>query len=285
MHHIFLEFTELEPGVKSVEDLKYVIRDEKQTAFVMSAVVARFIKDALIMNHTIISLKNCRFAFEGGAEFVEFDSKGKSKIYTEQPDWFITPGAFARSQWLVNHELHDLATPQFISTFIEMFPDVKKRREHCNILFNLQLDDVNSRSKTLLTTGKTGNKTRNSTKPKIVDLGSYELFSQFFARLKSAVDADIFPTVQVLTGIDDVVKVPATLKNAARTWFKAISSELPPNSKRVGAGNSALFCAPVRQKIQQIESYGIERYYQYLSKTIAEAGEQFITDFNVKFPA
>lgn len=81
------------------------------------------------------------------------------------------------------------------------------------------------------------------------------------------------------------LKCLATLKNAARTWFKAISSELPPNSKRVGAGNSALFCAPVRQKIQQIESYGIERYYQYLSKTIAEAGEQFITDFNVKFPA
>ncbi|MDI3360600.1 hypothetical protein QQF21_21815 [Lelliottia sp. V89_10] len=279
MYHLFLEFDNLEPGVKSVEDLKYVIRDDKHTAFVMSAVVARFIKDALIMNQTITSLKNCRFAFANGAEFVEFDSKGQSTRFTDTPDWFITPGAFARSQWLVNHELHDLMTPQFISTFLEMFSDVKKRREHCNLLFDLQLEESPKRGKPGV---KAARQTRGSTKQKISDLGSFELFSQFFTRLKKAVEANQFPTVQVLTDIDEVAKVPAPLKSAVRTWFKAISSELPPNSKRVGAGNAALFCAPVRAQIQHIEAYGVERYYKKLSKAIADGGERYIADFTFK---
>ncbi|POZ18592.1 hypothetical protein C3Z09_03895 [Lelliottia aquatilis] len=279
MYHLFLEFDSLEPGVKSVEDLKYVIRDDKHTAFVMSAVVARFIKDALIMNHTIISLKNCRFAFDGGAEFVEFDDKGQATLFTETPDWFVTPGEFARSQWLVNHELHDLMTPQFIATFLEMFSDVKKRREHCNVLFDLQLEDNRKRGKT---DAKPANKPRGSTKQKIFDLGSFELFSQFFTRLKKSVDANQFPTVQVLTDIAEVSKVPASLKSAVRTWFKAISSEMPPNTKRVGAGNAELFCAPIRAQVQQIEAYGVERYYKKLSKAIADGGDRYIADFTFK---
>ncbi|MRS88746.1 hypothetical protein GJV04_01660 [Enterobacteriaceae bacterium RIT714] len=282
MYHLFLEFDNLEPGVKSVEDLKYVIREDQHTAFVMSAVVARFVKDALIMNHTIISLKNCRFAFEGGKEFVEFDGKGRSKIFTDTPDWFITPGAFARSQWLVNHELHDLVTPQFISTFLEMFADVKKRREHCNLLFDLQLDEGHLNGRSVSSKSKPENRRRGSTKQKVSDLGSFELFSQFFSRLKKAAEANQFPTVQRLTDTAEVAKVPAALKSAVRTWFKAISSELPPNSKRVGAGNPELFCAPVRAQIQLIENYGLERYYKKLSKAIADAGDQYITDFTFK---
>ncbi|SAE22943.1 Uncharacterised protein [Enterobacter cloacae] len=41
-----------------------------------------------------------------------------------------------------------------------------------------------------------------------------------------------------------------------------------------------LFCAPVREQIQQIEAIGLEKYYKGLSKAIADAGDGFITDFS-----
>lgn len=120
--------------------------------------------------------------------------------------------------------------------------------------------------------------------PKVADLGSFELFSQFFSRLKTAVDADNFPTLQILTDSEDVTKVPNSLKGAVRTWFKAITGELPPNNKRVEAGNAELFCAPVREHIKQVEAYGLENYYQQLSQAIHEAQEAYIADFTFRLP-
>jgi hypothetical protein len=98
--------------------------------------------------------------------------------------------------------------------------------------------------------------------------------------MKTAVNANEFPTLQVLTGQEDLTKAPHSLKQGIRTWFKAITGDLPPNNKRVGAGNAVLFCAPVREQIQQIEAIGLEKYYQGLSKAIADAGDGFITDFS-----
>ncbi|MDU6454478.1 MAG: hypothetical protein E6543_24400, partial [Enterobacter hormaechei] len=128
--------------------------------------------------------------------------------------------------------------------------------------------------------GKMGNKNGKTTKPRVTDLGSFELFTAFFARMKTAVNANEFPTLQVLTGQEDLTKAPHSLKQGIRTWFKAITGDLPPNNKRVGAGNAVLFCAPVREQIQQIEAIGLEKYYQGLSKAIADAGDGFITDFS-----
>ncbi|GKX54609.1 hypothetical protein SOASR030_07210 [Leminorella grimontii] len=286
MFHIFLEFSDLEPGVKSVEDLNYVLRDaDRQSAFVMSHEVAKFVKDAMTFGNPIKTFKNCRFAFNDGAEFVEFDGSGKPKKFADPiPAWFQTPNQFARGQWLINHELHDLITPEFITTFLEMFQDVKKRREHCNLLFDLQLNDPSSREKPAPSTNRSGNKNGITTKPKVADLQSFEIFAQFFNRLKTAVNADQFPTLQVLTNSENVAKVPNALKGSVRTWFKSITGELPPNNKRVEAGNAELFCAPIRQHIHQIESYGLETYYRALSQAIAQAGEQFIADFAFKFP-
>ena len=98
--------------------------------------------------------------------------------------------------------------------------------------------------------------------------------------MKTAVNANEFPTLQVLTGQKDLAKAPHSLKQGIRTWFKGITGDLPPNNKRVGAGNAVLFCAPVREQIQQIEAIGLEKYYQGLSKAIADAGDGFITDFS-----
>ena len=61
---------------------------------------------------------------------------------------------------------------------------------------------------------------------------------------------------------------------------------------RVGLLAGALFFCPVihsasnqelskvREQIQQIEAIGLEKYYQGLSKAIADAGDGFITDFS-----
>lgn len=284
MYHLFLEFHSLKPGVPDVQALMNVIRSEEQTAFVISPEVVKFVNDALIVNTTITSFKNCRFAFNEGAEFVEFDGKGKSRRFTEPPAWFITPNDFARGQWLINHALADYGTKEFISAFIAKFPNVKERREHCDLLFDLQLEKTPSAAHPPATGRKSGNKNRITTKPKIFDLGSQEIFNRFIERLETAVKSNQFPTLQVLTGHDDIAKAPNTLKGSVRTWFKAITGELPPNNKRVEAGNVELFCAPIREQLRHVEAVGKARYYQSLSQAIEEAGEQFIADFTFKFP-
>lgn len=282
MSHIFFEF-DLEPGVKSVADLNYVLRDsDKKTAFVMSAEVAKFVKDALIINDTIISFKNCCFAFEKGAEFVEFDRKGQSVRFSEPvPAWFIKPSLFARSDWLDNHALADLPAPEFIKAFIEKFPDLHERRKHADYLFDLQLHNI--KPQPAIASKTPGNTSGKSTKPKVTELGSFQLFQQFFERLKAAVMADKFPTLNVLSASDDVSKVPGNYRQALRTAMKAVTNELPVNNKRLAAGNPALFCAPVREKIAEVEAIGLEPYYQALSKAIAEAKGSYIADFSFEY--
>lgn len=83
--------------------------------------------------------------------------------------------------------------------------------------------------------------------------------------------------------MDNLAKAPHNLKQGIRTWFKAIAGDLPPNNKRVEAGNTVLFCAPLREQIQRIEARGLEHYYQGLSKAIAEAGDGFISDFTYTY--
>ena len=277
MTHIFYEFTSLKPGVPTVETLMQVINSSAFTSFVIGPEVVDFVKKALIVNTTISSFKNCRFAFDDGAHFIEFDAKGKSKRYDEIPDWFVSPAEFSRTQWLINHNLSDVSAKQFIDALMAW--PLKERRAHCNLLFGLDLHKTGVVPAAASTAGKIGNKNGKTTKPKIIDLGSFELFNQFFERMKTAVYADEFPTLQVLTGIDNLAKAPNNLKQGIRTWFKAITGDLPPNNKRVEAGNAVLFCAPVREQIQQIEALGLEKYYLGLSKAIDEAGEQFIADF------
>lgn len=282
MTHIFYEFTSLKPGVPDVETLMQVINSSAVTSFVMGPEVVDFVKKALIVNTTIISFKNCRFAFDDGAHFIEFDSKGKSKRFDEVPEWFVSPADFSRTQWLINHNLSDVMATTFIDVLMS-YP-LKERRAHCNLLFGLDLHKTGIVPSSAPAANKIGNKNGKTTKPKIIDLGSFELFNQFFDRLKTAVVADQFPTLQVLTGIDNLSKAPNNLKQGLRTWFKAITGDLPPNNKRVEAGNAGLFCAPVREQLQQIEAIGLEAYYAGLSRAINEAGEQYITDFTYTHP-
>ncbi|MEB6380473.1 hypothetical protein MXM41_16260 [Leclercia adecarboxylata] len=278
MTHIFYEFTSLKPGVPDVETLMQVINSSAETSFVIGPEVVDFVKKALIVNTTIISFKNCRFAFDNGTHFIEFDGKGKSKRYNEVPAWFVSPADFSRSRWLINHKLSDVMATKFIDVLMS-YP-LKERRAHCNLLFGLDLQKAGIVPSSVPSASKIGNKNGKTTKPKIIELGSFELFSQFFARLKSAVAEDRFPTLQVLTGIENLSKAPNSLKQGIRTWFKAITGDLPPNNKRVEAGNAGLFCAPVREQLQQIEAIGLENYYAGLARAINDAGEQYIADFS-----
>ncbi|HHA2008462.1 hypothetical protein [Enterobacter quasimori] len=281
MTHIFYEFPSLKPGVPDVETLMEVIKSSELTSFVIGAEVVDFVKKALIVNTTIGSFKNCYFAFDNGTHFLEFDGKGKSKRFNDVPNWFVSPAEFSRTQWLINHDLADVKATQFIDVLMS-YP-LKERRAHCNLLFGLELEKVNAVPAAASKAGRIGNKNGKTTKPRVTDLGSFELFSQFFARMKTAVLADEFPTLQVLTGMDNMAKAPHNLKQGIRTWFKAITGDLPPNNKRVEAGNAVLFCAPIREHIQQIETVGLANYYQGLSKAIAAAGDGFISDFTYTY--
>ncbi|EHN8828098.1 hypothetical protein KKZ89_14220 [Enterobacter bugandensis] len=280
--HTFYEFSELEPGVKTIDQLLAAIASESVTAYVFGGELVRFVKGLLKMK-PVIQLKNCRFAFDNGTRFVEIDGRGNVKEFEpgKVPVWFQSPGEFARGQWLVNHDFADLMTPEFIRAFIERFPDVSKRREHANLLFDLQLNKL---APAQPAAKKTGNVQGKTTKPKVTDLQSFELFSQFYARMKTAVCADQFPTLQILTGHDAVNDAPTSLKGAVRTWFKGITGQLPPNNKRVGAGNAELFCAPIREQLRQVEEIGLETFYHGLSKAIADAGDDaLIADFTYSY--
>jgi len=224
MTHIFYEFTSLKPGVPDVETLMQVINSSAITSFVIGPEVVDFVKKALIVNTTIVSFKNCKFAFDNGTHFIEFDGKGKSKRYDEVPEWFVSPADFSRTQWLINHKLSDVMATTFIDVLMS-YP-LKERRAHCNLLFGLDLHKTGVVPSSTPAASKIGNKNGKTTKPKIIELGSFELFSQFFARLKSAVAEDRFPTLQVLTGIDNLAKAPNNLKQGIRTWFKAITGDL-----------------------------------------------------------
>lgn len=283
MTHIFYEFSSLKPAVPDVETLMEVINSSELTSFVIGAEVVDFVKKALIVNTTIGSFKNCYFAFDDGAHFIEFDSKGKSKRFSEIPDWFVSPAEYSRTQWLINHNLAKVKATQFIDVLLS-YP-LKERRAHCNLLFGLDLEKANANPASVKSPRKPGNKNGKTTKPRVTDLNSFELFSQFFERMKRAVYANEFPTLQVLTDSDNLAKAPQNLKQGIRTWFKAITGDLPPNNKRVEAGNAVLFCAPIREQIQQIEALGLENYYQGLSKAIADEGDGFIADFTYTHPA
>lgn len=289
MPHIFIELKGIKPGIETPADLSYVLRDDKHTVFSMSATVVEWIKGTVDFagGQPLTKLKNCCFAFDDGKEFIEFDSKGKVKPSTTvTPDWFPDCGKFMREQWLKNNEMYDLPVVDFIKTFLDTFDDVKDRRRHCDLLFDLHLDQVKISpvSDAHPPAGKMGNKNRLTTQPKIHDLNSFDIFDRFFERLAETVEKNQFPTMQILTGYENLNKAPTPLKGAMRTWFRAITGELPPNNKRVDAGNSALFCAPIRTTLQQIRQYGKERYYGELSQAIQQAGELTLDKFTFRFP-
>ena len=289
MAHIFLEIKGIRPGVETPADLSYVIRDDKDTTYSISPSVVEWIRGTIdfAAGQPLVTLKNCCFAFGDGAEFVEFDGKGKLKpITTVVPPWFPDLGEFLRERWLINNEMYDLPIVEFIKSFLDMFPDVEDRRLHAGLLFDLQLNNSRTLSAPAGSPvkGTTGNKHGKSTAPKIADMKSLEMFTTFFARLKEAANHDEFPTLHILTGHEDISKVPATYKAAVRTWFRAITGVLPPNNKRVAAGNAGLFCAPIREQLKAVEAYGLDKYYPPLSDAIEQAGDLEVSKFEYKLP-
>ncbi|MCL6360284.1 hypothetical protein [Pectobacterium polaris] len=290
MSHVFLEFANIDPGVKTLEDLHYVLRKDDDTAFSISPEVAQWFKQTLqaFKGQKLTLLKNCRIAFADGAEFVEIDNKGNVQpVATVAPAWYPDRGEFLREKWLINKEMHDQNIVEFLRNFLEMYPNVKDRRVHGNLLFDLQLDKIDtekSAEHTKPPAGKIGNKNRLSTQPKVNDLKSFDMFSQFYSNLAKAVIANQFPTMQVLTGQDNLTKASTPLKGAVRTWFKAITGELPPNNKKVEAGHAEVFCAPIQTSLQQITDYGLEKYYAELSQAIQQAGDLTLDKFEYPFP-
>jgi len=277
---VFYESYDLEPNVKSIDEFIASISSNTVSIYVVSEEVVRFVKDLLKMK-PVIQLKNCRFSFDNGKYFVEIDGRGYIKDYEAGfiPDWYETSIDIIRAQWIINNGFANLIKSEFLCEFIKRFPDINLRREHADMLLDLHLSKAEgvyplSAPKTRYnTSGKT-------TKSRVTELQSFELFCQFYERMKTAVFANNFPTLKVLLGHDDLNEIPAPMKGAARTWFKGITGQHPPNSKRVGAGNAVLFCAPIREKLVYIEEVGLEFFYRDLSKAIADSKNMLISDFN-----
>lgn len=289
MTHIFLEISGIDPGLKTPADLSHVLRDKKDTIYSITPELVEWIRGAMSFREgqLIPDFANCRFAFADGAEFIEFDGKGKIKpVSTIKPAWYPDPGEFMREAWLKNKEMHDQTIVQFIREFLERFTDVEDRRIHCDLLFDLQLDKVKVSSSLAHTSlsSKRGNKNKISTQPKIYDLNSFDMFQQFFVNLEEAVTSNTFPTMQILIGVEDIAKAPTLLKGSARTWFKSITGELPPNNKKVSAGHSEVYCAPIVTALQSIKEYGLEKFYAELSQTIRDAGDLTLDKFAYQLP-
>ncbi|MCE9889054.1 hypothetical protein LZ634_10120 [Kluyvera intermedia] len=299
MTHFFFEHSQLDPGVKDVNDLNHVLRKpDENNAFVISSQVATFVTNAMIFDGPKLAFADCCFALNGAAEFVEFDADGNAIRYSEPvPDWYQTPAEFVSGEWLKTHGLDDTTAAEFIKEIKEGFPDLEQRRQHVGLMFDLQLETLNPVYADRNPVTKPGNTNRISTAPKVSDIGSFEIFAQMVARLREVVtDSTRLPTMLDLCGTDDITRTDVRLKASVRTWFKGITGELPPNNTRqaaidklIEAGSPEkaaqkvqLFCAPIRDRLQEIDSFGLETWYKALSEAITEAGDRNVSDFSFK---
>jgi len=280
---VFYEAYDFEPNVQSIDEFISSISSNTVNIYIISEEIVRFVKDLLKMK-PVIQLKHCRFSFNNGEHFVEIDGKGNIKNYEAGsiPDWYETPIEITRSQWINNNDFSYLIKSEFLSAFIKKFPDVNERREYADMLLDLHLNKVEVLNP--ITAHKNrGNTSGRTTKSKVTELQSFELFCQFFERMKNAVYANIFPTLKVLLAHDNLNEIPTPMKGAVRTWFKGITGQLPPNNKRVVAGNVELFCAPIREKLVYIEEIGLEIFYRDLSKAIADSKDMLVSNFHYDY--
>lgn len=272
----FFEFKGLENValVTKVEELTEKTLTPGKQRFTITADVADFVRMVAIGNLKAPDLKSCKFQLSRG-QFISFDTKGQPTITNIVPDWAMNESDYAREQWLVNKGYAEKSGVVLVEDLMAM--NLKDRRKLCDILLNLELDKISARP------GRTGNTNGKSTKPKVMDLGSFEYFMKFYDRLKETVTAVRFPTLNALTGLDDVSKAPTNLKQACRTYFKAITSELPPNNKVVERGNPEIMTAKIRAILEEVERVGLENYYKQLAQAIQEAQEANTTIADFKF--
>ncbi|MNB70992.1 hypothetical protein D3C75_175510 [compost metagenome] len=116
-------------------------------------------------------------------------------------------------------------------------------------------------------------------------------------RLREVVtESKRLPTMLDLCGTNNIARTDVRLKASVRTWFKGITGELPPNNTRqavidklIEAGSPEkaalkvqLFCAPIRDRLQEIDAFGLELWYKALSEAIAQAGDQNVSDFSFR---
>ncbi|MGL5602561.1 MAG: hypothetical protein ACRDD5_16965 [Silvania sp.] len=299
MTHFFFEHSQLDPGVKDVNDLNHVLRKpDENNAFVISSQVATFVTNAMIFDGPKLVFADCCFALNDAAEFVEFDADGNAIRYSEPvPDWYQTPGEFVSGEWLKTHGLDDMTAAEFIKEIKEGFPDLEQRRQHVGLMFDLRLETLNPVYAARHQVTKPGNTNRVSTAPKVSDIGSFEIFAQMVTRLREVVtESKRLPTMLDLCGTNNIARTDVRLKASVRTWFKGITGELPPNNTRqavidklIEAGSPEkaalkvqLFCAPIRDRLQEIDAFGLELWYKALSEAIAQAGDQNVSDFSFR---
>lgn len=141
MFCLFLESNELTPEIYSLQELNSTVNSMKEEAiFIISYDVARFIRESCYMDLTIKNLKNCRFSLDNGNEFFRFDHNGTCEYFCKpEPYWHVPPEQFIQSQWQVNHELHGLITPEFLTVYRKMFPCPQKKQEQFNLLFQTEI--------------------------------------------------------------------------------------------------------------------------------------------------
>ncbi|MEB6381620.1 hypothetical protein MXM41_22250 [Leclercia adecarboxylata] len=288
MSNIFLHISNIQPEVNSPADLSSVISKNANKVFSISLAVVDWLLGTIDFSggEPLPKLKNCCFAFANCSKFIEFDSKGRLVAVKQKPSWYPDLNLFLRDQWLRNYQMYDLPLVKFIKLFLKTFTCIHDRRIHCNLLFDLQLDKIKQPSVPYATqpASKLGNKNRKSTSPKVGDLKSFDLFTQFLERLTATVEANEFPRMQVLTGYENLAKAPKSLKGAVRTWYKAVTGDLPPNNKKVASGNASIYCASIRTAISQVTNYngGLQVFYNELSQAIFKAGDLEVSRFNFK---
>ncbi|HAV1531553.1 TPA: hypothetical protein JG872_000363 [Enterobacter hormaechei subsp. xiangfangensis] len=280
----FFEFPDLKEFalVTTVVELFEVTAAPGKARFTIKSDVADYVRLSA-QAPKFESLKGCKFqllAPEGnGYEYISFDSKGKPEITYDAPDWSMNENDYARQQWVANKGYDVRSGVELLEEL--MTYDLTERRKLADILLSLDLDKKPLHRS--YARGTTGNRNGKSTKPKVMDLGSYELFKAVYDRLSDAVNSDQFPTLQVLTGLDDLTKAPTNLKQACRTYFKAITSELPPNNKVVEKGHPEIMCSKIRAILEEVERVGVEDYYKQLAESIAEAADKDTTIADFKF--
>lgn len=267
------------PDIKSLIDC---VNNEDDFTYLMAGEVEDWIKQGAQVDINPL-VPGCQFQFSDGSS-IEYDTDGKITRHPKDkpPVWFI-PEAEYWSYWLKNYAYKSKDITKLVTEIRGM--ELIQRVELCNLLFGLELKKAQPAAKTVVDNVRrgVGNTQGVSTKPKVSDMLSVEFFKQFLTRLNDAVQNNQIPTLQVLTGEENMKAVSANVKGSVRTYFQAITSDSIPNANRAASLKPEIYCDRLKPLVDAVYSAGVDEYYNELQRAIQEAGDTYIKDFKFTF--
>jgi hypothetical protein len=276
----FIEGENCEDQKCTVESFVEVLITRQKPLYYISNDVAKFVQNFLLLEGNSPIFRGCFFAFNNkhtGQHFLECSTDGNIRKYsTPVPQWFIKLNMSGIEKWLIQENLDKLLPLEFIDAINRKFTKETERKRVIEFIFRTKhSDDLQIILK--------GNVNGRSTSLKVSHIDSYQIFNQFFNNLERIISENRFPTMHELAGIDAEKKINNNVRRSIHTWMKCISGELLPNSKRIQAGNSELYCIRMKEIIIRINKFGLECFFNQMKNAVAVNEGKKLSTFSFEY--